>query len=71
MIGYLDKRQTEEFFIEPEVDGELRFARTGDLGMYDKDGKLYYVDRLKEIIKSVLLTNLAYFRFHFMELLPF
>ncbi len=51
MIGYLDKKQTEGFFMEPESEGQLRFAHTGDLAKYDEEGKLYYVDRLKEIIK--------------------
>jgi long-subunit acyl-CoA synthetase (AMP-forming) len=27
------------------------FGRTGDLAYYDNDGDLFYVDRMKEIIK--------------------
>ncbi len=47
MRGYLDlPDETEEFF--GWGDG---FARTGDLGYYDKEGQLFFVDRIKELIK--------------------
>ena len=34
------------------------FIRTGDLGKYDKDGRLIFVDRMKSLIKLVI----EYFR---------
>lgn len=49
MQGYLDNPQAnaEVFF---EHDGK-KFVRTGDFGYIDGDGFLYYVQRLKRIIK--------------------
>ena len=34
------------------------FVRTGDLGKYDSDGRLIFVDRMKSLIKLVI----EYFR---------
>ena len=46
MLGYLNRpKHTKEFF---DSDG---FARTGDLGYYDDEGDIFFVDRLKELIK--------------------
>ena len=46
MLGYLNRpEETKKYF---DMDG---FGRSGDLGYYDKDGKIYYVDRIKELIK--------------------
>ena len=36
---------TKEYF------DEEGFGRTGDLGRYSADGQLFYVDRMKELIK--------------------
>ena len=46
MKGYINREQAnKEFFAE---DG---YSHTGDLGYYDSQGKLYFKDRAKEIIK--------------------
>ena len=46
MLGYLKKpNQTKEVL---DSDG---FARTGDLGYYDENGDIFFVDRMKELIK--------------------
>ena len=49
MNGYLDNDEAnaEVFF---DVDGK-RYVRTGDFGYMDGDGYLYFVQRLKRIIK--------------------
>jgi len=44
MLGYLNKPKSAYYDFEG-------FGRTGDLGYYDEEGKLYYVDRMKELIK--------------------
>ncbi len=47
MLGYLVPRGEEEVrYVDP--DG---FGRTGDLGRYDNEGNLFYVDRMKTLIK--------------------
>ena len=46
MKGYLNRDQAnKEFFAG---DG---YSHTGDLGYFDSEGKLYFKDRAKEIIK--------------------
>ena len=46
MRGYLNNEAaTRDYFTE---DG---FACMGDLGYYDQEGKLYFKDRIKEVIK--------------------
>ena len=50
MLGYLKKpKETKNFF---DKDG---FAHTGDLVFYDENGDIYYVDRMKELIKYVTI----------------
>ena len=44
MNGYLNKPRSDYF----DHEG---FGVTGDLGYYDENGALYYVDRIKELIK--------------------
>ena len=44
MMGYLNRPASDYF----DNDG---FGMTGDLGYYDDYGALYYVDRIKELIK--------------------
>ncbi len=49
MNGYLDNpEENERVFID--IDGE-RYVRTGDYGYIDGDGYLYFVQRIKRIIK--------------------
>ena len=46
MLRYLKRpKQTDEYF-----DSD-RFAHTGDLGFYDENGEIFFVDRMKELIK--------------------
>lgn len=46
MLNYLKRpKETEEYF---DFEG---FGHSGDLGFYDKDGNIVYVDRIKELIK--------------------
>ena len=46
MQGYLNNQTANsEFFTED------RFAKMGDLGYYDEQGRLYFKDRIKEVIK--------------------
>ena len=46
MKGYLNRyNETQEFY---DKEG---FAHMGDLGYYDEEGKLYYKERIKELIK--------------------
>ncbi len=49
MIGYLDNPQ-ENARVFFETNGE-RYVRTGDYGYMDSDGYLYFIQRLKRIIK--------------------
>ena len=44
MIGYLNRPKSDVF------DNE-GYIMTGDLGYYDENGVLYYVDRVKELVK--------------------
>ncbi len=51
MLGYLNEEQNlcKGYFENGEESSG--FAKTGDLGEYDEEGTIIYVDRLKEIIK--------------------
>ncbi|KAF9889142.1 hypothetical protein FE257_007631 [Aspergillus nanangensis] len=54
MKGYFDKpEKTAETIVEEVKDGEvvMRWLRTGDIGYVDAEGRIYVVDRLKELIK--------------------
>ena len=44
MMGYLNKPKSAFF----DNDG---FGMTGDIGYYNEGGVVFYVDRVKEIIK--------------------
>ena len=46
MMGYLNKPRSAYY----DDDG---FGMTGDIGYYSESGVVYYVDRVKEIIKLV------------------
>lgn len=49
MLGYVNlPGETADYF---DSDG---YGRTGDLGYYDENGDLFYVDRLKAIMKCVV-----------------
>jgi len=50
MLGYFrqPEKTKKEFFVE-----ERRLAATGDLVYYNKNGKLFYVDRIKELITTM------------------
>ena len=51
MIKYLKREDdTEEFF---EKDG---FVHVGDEGYYDEEGRLYFRDRIKELLKVLLFS---------------
>ena len=46
MTGYLnDSGATRDFY------DEEGFAKMGDVGFYGEDGKLYFKERIKEMIK--------------------
>ena len=48
-MGYLERPEADkEVFLD---DG---FLRTGDLGVYDDQGHISYIDRIKEIIRYVI-----------------
>lgn len=49
MNGYLDSPQ-ENAHVFIDIDGE-RYVRTGDFGYMDEDGYLFFIQRLKRIIK--------------------
>ena len=58
MQRYLKRpKETEEFF---DFEG---FGHTGDIGYYDTEGNLIYVDRMKELIKykNHLISNAMLF----------
>ena len=44
-----------EYLERPEFNTECLvkdgFIRTGDLGVYDKEGRISFVDRIKSVIK--------------------
>ena len=44
MMGYLNQPRSTYF-------DEEGFGMTGDIGYYDTNGKIEYVDRVKELIK--------------------
>ena len=46
MLGYFNNEQANQDTFDN--DG---WMRTGDIGYYDKDGYIYLVDRMKELIK--------------------
>ena len=46
MLGYLKNDEANQGFLDEEG-----FARTGDICHYDEQGTVYYVDRMKELIK--------------------
>ena len=67
MLGYFNNEQAnKETF---DKDGWLR---SGDIGFYDKDGFLFLVDRIKELIKVkgmqvILSMNQQIFILNFSE----
>ena len=52
MLGYLNRPiETDDYF---DSDG---FGRSGDMGYFDNDGNIFYVDRIKELIKYAFKRN--------------
>lgn len=46
MKGYLNNQEANREFFD-----ENGFAHMGDIGYYDEDGKLYFKDRIKEVMR--------------------
>ena len=46
MIGYLNNEEATKNFYDSEG-----FAKMGDVGYHDKLGKIFFVERIKEMIK--------------------
>ena len=46
MIGYLNRPEETDKYFDPEG-----FGRSGDIGYYNENGHIIYVDRIKELIK--------------------
>ena len=55
MKGYLNRKKANDEFMDSQG-----FAHTGDLGYYDDDGVMHYVDRLKALMKYA--PHRKYFR---------
>ncbi len=46
MLGYLKEDENNSNYFDEEG-----YGRSGDLGYFDGEGRLFYVDRLKDVIK--------------------
>jgi acyl-CoA synthetase (AMP-forming)/AMP-acid ligase II len=57
MLAYLNMPQETAGFFEDRHDG---YARMGDLGLYNTDGRIYFRERIKEMIKYFLSLHLIY-----------
>jgi len=55
MIGYLNRKEETDQVIRVHDDG-IRWLHTGDIGKMDEDGYLYFIQRLKRIIKVSGIT---------------
>ena len=53
MLEYLNKKaETQDLY-----DDEW-YVHMGDIGFYDKDGKLYYHSRDKELLKVIIMSQI-------------
>lgn len=51
MIGYYKEKEETDLVLQKHADGHI-WVHTGDLGSMDKDGFVYFKQRIKRIIKS-------------------
>ena len=51
MLGYLNNQEETDKILEKDVDGKI-WVHTGDLGYINKNGCLFFVQRLKRLIIS-------------------
>ena len=53
MLEYLNKKAETQDLYDDEG-----YVHMGDIGFYDKDGKLYYHSRDKELLKVIIMSQI-------------